>query len=53
MPRIENCLKALHHAIGNNGQAQRLIQTRYGQGYGFVAPVTLSPMAQRAKRLRR
>ncbi len=40
---IENCLKAIRHAIGDNGQAQRLIETRYGQGYRFVAPVTLSP----------
>ena len=40
---IENCLKAIRHAIGDNGQAQRLIETRYGQGYRFVAAVTLSP----------
>src|SRR5215510_12847805 len=40
---IENCLKAIRHAIGDNGQAQRLIETRYGQGYRFVATVTRSP----------
>src|SRR5687767_7763674 len=40
---IENCLKAIRHAIGDNGQAQRLIETRYGQGYRFVAAVTMSP----------
>jgi len=40
---IENCLKAIRHAIGDTGQAQRLIKTRYGQGYRFVAAVTLSP----------
>src|SRR5215831_19007218 len=40
---IENCLKAIRQAIGDNGQAQRLIETRYGQGYGFVAAVTMSP----------
>src|SRR4249920_1346780 len=40
---IENCLKAIRHAIGDTGQAQRLIETRYGQGYRFVAAVTLSP----------
>ena len=39
---IENCLKAIRHAIGDNGQAQRLIETRYGQGYRFVATVTMS-----------
>ena len=38
---IENCLKAIRQAIGDNGQAQRLIETRYGQGYRFVAPVTM------------
>jgi len=40
---IENCLKAIRRAIGDNGQAQRLIETRYGQGYRFIAAVTLSP----------
>src|SRR5262249_7164394 len=40
---IENCLKAIRQAIGDTGQAQRLIQTRYGQGYRFVAAVTTSP----------
>src|SRR5919204_2576770 len=39
---IENCLKAIRQAIGDNGQAQRLIETRYGQGYRFVATVTMS-----------
>src|SRR5262249_31417109 len=42
---IENCLKAIRQAIGDNGQAQRLIETRYGQGYRFVAAVTMSPDA--------
>ena len=42
---IENCLKAIRHAIGDTGQAQRLIETRYGQGYHFVAAVTRSPDA--------
>jgi len=40
---IENCLKAIRHAIGDTGQAQRLIETRYGHGYRFVAAVTMSP----------
>src|SRR6266851_8155016 len=39
---IENCLKAIRQAIGDNGQAQRLIETRYGQGYRFIAAVTMS-----------
>src|SRR5215471_5285384 len=40
---IENCLKALRHALGDNGHTQRLIETRYGQGYRFVAVVTMAP----------
>ena len=40
---IENCLKALRHALGDTGQAQRLIETRYGQGYRFIAVVTMAP----------
>ena len=40
---IDNCLKAVRHAIGDTGQAQRFIETRYGHGYRFVAPVTMSP----------
>src|SRR5436190_11117357 len=40
---IENCLKAIRQAIGDNGQAQRLIETRYGQGYRLVAAVTTAP----------
>src|SRR6266581_8454357 len=40
---IENCLKAIRQAIGDTGQAQRLIETRYGQGYRFVAAVTMAP----------
>src|SRR5437870_7046707 len=40
---IENCLKAIRQAIGDNGQAQRLIETRYSHGYRFVAEVTMSP----------
>ena len=42
---IENCLKAIRDAIGDTGQAPRLIETRYGQGYHFVAAVTRSPAA--------
>jgi predicted ATPase/DNA-binding winged helix-turn-helix (wHTH) protein/class 3 adenylate cyclase len=40
---IDNCLKAVRHAIGDTGQAQRFIETRYGHGYRFVATVTMSP----------
>ena len=40
---IDNCLKAVRHAIGDTGQAQHCIETRYGHGYRFVATVTMSP----------
>jgi DNA-binding winged helix-turn-helix (wHTH) protein len=40
---IKNCIKAVRRAIGDNGQAQRLIETQYGYGYRFGASVTVSP----------
>jgi DNA-binding winged helix-turn-helix (wHTH) protein/predicted ATPase len=40
---IENCIKAVRRAIGDDGRAQRLIETQYGYGYRFVASVTVSP----------
>jgi DNA-binding winged helix-turn-helix (wHTH) protein/class 3 adenylate cyclase/tetratricopeptide (TPR) repeat protein len=40
---IENCVKAIRRAIGDTGQTQRLIETRYGQGYRFIAAVTTFP----------
>src|SRR5262249_45142990 len=40
---IENCLRAIRQAIGDTGQAQRLIKTHYGHGYHFVAEVMMSP----------
>src|SRR2546426_185844 len=40
---IETCLRALRQAIGDTGQAQRLIKTHYGHGYRFVAAVTMAP----------
>src|SRR5438128_862794 len=45
---IETCLRALRQAIGDTGQAQRLIKTHYGHGYRFVAPVAQEDHAQRA-----
>ena len=35
---IDNCLKAVRHAIGDTGQAQRFIETRYGQGIALSPP---------------
>src|SRR5262249_54649872 len=40
---IENCLRAIRQAIGDTGQAQRLIKTHNGHGYRFVAAVTMAP----------
>jgi len=47
---IENCLTAIRHAIGDTGQAPRLIETHYGQGYRFVAAVTRAPAAAASSR---
>src|SRR5262249_53194105 len=33
---LEGCIKLARQAIGDSGQAQRLIQTRRGYGYRFV-----------------
>ena len=36
---LEGCIKLARQAIGDSGQAQRLIQTRRGYGYRFVGAV--------------
>jgi class 3 adenylate cyclase/DNA-binding winged helix-turn-helix (wHTH) protein len=36
---LENCIKLARKAVGDDGRAQRCIQTRYGHGYRFVAAV--------------
>ena len=36
---LESVIKAVRQAIGDSGRSQRLLQTVYGQGYRFVAPV--------------
>jgi class 3 adenylate cyclase len=36
---LEGCIKLARQAIGDNGRAQRLIQTRRGYGYRFVGAV--------------
>ncbi|PON18114.1 hypothetical protein C2W62_09575, partial [Candidatus Entotheonella serta] len=38
---VENSVKLVRQAVGDNGRAQRLIQTFYRHGYRFVAPVTV------------
>jgi class 3 adenylate cyclase/DNA-binding winged helix-turn-helix (wHTH) protein/predicted ATPase len=38
---LESCLRAVRLRVGDNGQAQRIIQTQRGHGYRFVADVTV------------
>jgi class 3 adenylate cyclase/DNA-binding winged helix-turn-helix (wHTH) protein len=40
---LENCIKLARKAVGDDGRAQRCIQTRYGHGYRFVAAVVAHP----------
>jgi DNA-binding winged helix-turn-helix (wHTH) protein/tetratricopeptide (TPR) repeat protein len=37
---ITSRLQAARHACGDNGREQRVIRTKHGRGYRFVAPVT-------------
>ena len=43
---LEGVIKAVRHAVGDDGRTQWCIQTRRGQGYRFVAPVALMPGAE-------
>ncbi len=36
---LESTIRAVRHALGDNGRAQRLIETLYGRGYRFVAKI--------------
>ena len=38
---IEGCIKKVRQAVGDSGRAQRVITTRFGYGYAFVAPVVV------------
>jgi DNA-binding winged helix-turn-helix (wHTH) protein len=38
---LKSCIKALRQALGERGRAPRFLCTVYGQGYRFVAPVTV------------
>src|SRR5262249_56755479 len=40
---LESCLRAVRLAVGDSGQAQRLIQTQRGYGYRFVAELAILP----------
>ena len=41
---LARCIASLRRALGDTGEGQHLIQTLYGQGYRFVAPVEASPL---------
>src|SRR5262245_54218022 len=38
---LESTIRAVRQAIGDSGQAQQILQTLYGHGYRFIAPVTV------------
>ena len=39
---LTSCVKAVRRAVGDNGRAQRVIQTVHGHGLRFVAEVTVT-----------
>src|SRR5262249_34637766 len=38
---VTRCIAALRKAVGDDRERQQVIQTLHGQGYRFVAPVTV------------
>ena len=42
---LTSCVKAVRRAVGDNGRAQRVIQTVHGHGLRFVAEVTVAETA--------
>ncbi len=38
---VENGIKLVRQAVGDSGREQRIIQTFYGHGYRFIAPVAI------------
>jgi DNA-binding winged helix-turn-helix (wHTH) protein/predicted ATPase len=42
---LERAVAAVRKAVGDSGRAQQVIQTVYGRGYRFVAPVEEEPHA--------
>jgi DNA-binding winged helix-turn-helix (wHTH) protein len=38
---VARCITAVRQAVGDSADTQRVIQTRHGQGYRLVAPVTV------------
>ena len=43
---VARCITAIRQAVGDNADAQRVIQTRHRQGYRLVAPVTVFPASK-------
>jgi DNA-binding winged helix-turn-helix (wHTH) protein/tetratricopeptide (TPR) repeat protein len=51
---LKSCIKEARQAVGDTGKAQRIIQTRHGRGYRFVAAVaeaSESPLAEATRSL--
>ena len=44
---VTSRIKQARRAVGDDGQAQRVIKTLHGRGYHFVAPVTEDTVGQR------
>ena len=42
---VTRCIAALRKAVGDDRERQQVIQTLHGQGYRFVAPVTMGEAA--------
>ena len=40
---LDSCIAEARRAVGDSGRAQRVIHTRHGYGYRFVAPVAVPP----------
>jgi class 3 adenylate cyclase/DNA-binding winged helix-turn-helix (wHTH) protein len=38
---LNSCIRAARQAVGDTGQAQRVIQTRHGRGFRFVAEIAV------------
>src|SRR5262245_18116973 len=47
---LEGCIKLARQAIGDSGQAQRLIQARRGYGYRFVGVVEVQEVGHAERR---
>ena len=46
---VTSRIKQARRAVGDDGQAQRVIKTLHGRGYHFVAPVTEGAASRRSR----